>query len=74
QLCTAHFSLLMNYLHDHHVEQGNTGNPKLLTCTSAALAIAPLCKIGPVKTGPMCKMEWTVVCSSLQTFSDTHMY
>ncbi|KIK97356.1 hypothetical protein PAXRUDRAFT_765436, partial [Paxillus rubicundulus Ve08.2h10] len=34
---------------------------KLLTYTSAALAIAPLHKIGPVKTGSMCKIKWKVL-------------
>ncbi|KIK80573.1 hypothetical protein PAXRUDRAFT_158287, partial [Paxillus rubicundulus Ve08.2h10] len=53
--------VLVNYLHEHHVEQGDASNFKLSTYALAALAIAPFHKIGPIRTGPMCKMKWTAL-------------
>ena len=52
---------LVDYLHEHRAQRGDTGNFKDPTYNAAAEYIQPFCTTGPVKTGKMVKTKWAWV-------------
>jgi hypothetical protein len=51
----------VNFLYENRAEAGDGGNFKATTHANAAEAISHLLRVGPKKTGKMCKTKYTGV-------------